>query len=284
MKTLNYLIVAALVIFTATSCVENSEKYKTLLSEKESLQSSLNTTEKEFNETLEILNAVQAGFRQIAEEEGKIAVNLENGNSQTKKQEINSQFNQIREIIAENKESIKKLNAKIASTNRSNRTLTKTVKALEAQLKEKVALIEQLQAELAKKDIMIQELNASVNQLNSSVASLEQTKASQANTISTLDENLNTVWICITSSRELKAANIRQGSKVLRTEFNKDLFTKGDLRDIKSIPTDSRRVKFYTNHPVGSYTLEKGEDKNITIVITNPDLFWSVSKYLVAKN
>ena len=43
-------------------------------------------------------------------------------------------------------------------------------------------------------------------------------------------------------------------------------------------------MKIITSHPSESYTLEKDaakKDKVKNIVITNPDKFWSASKYLV---
>ena len=39
----------------------------------------------------------------------------------------------------------------------------------------------------------------------------------------------------------------------------------------------AKKAKLATNHPAGSYRLE-GADK---LVITDPNAFWSLSKYLV---
>ncbi len=36
-----------------------------------------------------------------------------------------------------------------------------------------------------------------------------------------------------------------------------------------------------TNHPAGSYTLEKDAQNQYVLRINNPQEFWSVSKYLV---
>jgi hypothetical protein len=36
-----------------------------------------------------------------------------------------------------------------------------------------------------------------------------------------------------------------------------------------------------TNHPASSYVLERDANKQYVLRITNPQLFWSTSKYLV---
>jgi len=36
-----------------------------------------------------------------------------------------------------------------------------------------------------------------------------------------------------------------------------------------------------TSHPEGSYELKKDDKGQLTLVITNPNKFWSVSRYLV---
>ena len=43
----------------------------------------------------------------------------------------------------------------------------------------------------------------------------------------------------------------------------------------------SKNVKLLTAHPQASYRLDRDVEKNYTLHITNPDLFWSTSKYLV---
>ena len=44
------------------------------------------------------------------------------------------------------------------------------------------------------------------------------------------------------------------------------------------IPIGGTKAKLATSHPEGSYRLEDGAAK---LVITNPEKFWSISKYLV---
>jgi hypothetical protein len=103
------------------------------------------------------------------------------------------------------------------------------------------------------------------------------------------DAEMNTVWYCIATAKELKAAKIItdgglfQSKKVLSGEFDHTVFAQVDQRSAVSVPTFSKKVKILSQHPVNSYSLVTGEDKNLTIEITDPARFWSVSKYLVVQ-
>jgi hypothetical protein len=68
---------------------------------------------------------------------------------------------------------------------------------------------------------------------------------------------------------------------VLQQNFNKDYFTKIDIRVDKEIKLYSRDAEMLTAHPADSYTLQRDANKQYVLRITNPERFWSTSKYLV---
>ena len=68
---------------------------------------------------------------------------------------------------------------------------------------------------------------------------------------------------------------------MLRSNFNKEYFTKIDIRIDKEIKLYSKSAEILTSHPAGSYTLQRDANKQYVLRITNPDSFWSTSKYLV---
>ena len=71
--------------------------------------------------------------------------------------------------------------------------------------------------------------------------------------------------------------------RTLQGVVNDADFTKADLRNVSSIPLNVKKATLMTSHPEGSYTFVK-EGKVITeLSITNPEEFWSVSKYLVIR-
>lgn len=147
---------------------------------------------------------------------------------------------------------------------------------------EKDLKLQSLQTELESKNIKIAELNTTVGIQSKNI--IEQT-----NTIMAQEADMNTAWYCIASSRELKDAKILSGGglfqvkRVMEKDFDQQSFTRIDLRTTLKIATNNSRAKVLSSHPQDSYLLEEGEDKNITIKITNPSKFWSVSKYLVVQ-
>ena len=74
----------------------------------------------------------------------------------------------------------------------------------------------------------------------------------------------------------------RQKGDVLKSnDFNKDYFTKIDIRIDKEIKLYSKSAEILTSHPSGSYTLAKDAKGQYVLKITAPEKFWSTSKYLV---
>ena len=69
-------------------------------------------------------------------------------------------------------------------------------------------------------------------------------------------------------------------SEKLMKDFNKTYFTKIDISDTREIPLACKKAKLITNHATGSYQLT-GTGKIEKLVISNPEEFWSASKYLV---
>ena len=71
--------------------------------------------------------------------------------------------------------------------------------------------------------------------------------------------------------------------KVLQGDFDKSYFTKIDIRIDKEIKLYSKSAAILTAHPASSYTLERDANKQYVLRITNPQAFWSTSKYLVVQ-
>ena len=68
---------------------------------------------------------------------------------------------------------------------------------------------------------------------------------------------------------------------MLQSNFNRDYFTKIDIRVDKEIKLYARSARLLTAHPSGTYTLQRDANKQYVLRVTNPQGFWSTSKYLV---
>jgi len=291
MKTIKFSFLTVLIIVLSTSCVESSKKYKALLSERDSIQLNMKVVQESYNQTIDLLAAVDSGFTAISETEKSLKMELNGmeGNNAAKKQEMAARFEQLKSVLDANKSKVSKLQALLAASGNKNSKLTETIKRLEAELVEKTTSLSELQIELEKKDVQIKELNTTVDALSSDVKNLNEETNKQKSTIKEQDVALNTVYYTVASSKALKDAGIVasnglfQSKSVLGGNFNKSVFSAVDRRELNSIPTASKKAKIVSSHPKDSYTLDVNQDKTITITIKNADKFWSVSKYLVVQ-
>ena len=99
--------------------------------------------------------------------------------------------------------------------------------------------------------------------------------------INAQDKQLNTAWYVFGTKKELKNQHIMEDGKVMTGNFNKSYFTKVDIRELSEIKLYSKSAKWRTTHPASSYTLVRDANKQYTLRITNSQIFWSTSKYLV---
>jgi len=291
MKTIKfYAIITAIVLLTA-SCVENSGKYKAAIAQRDSLEQVKQDLDSSYNQTLVVLNDIENGFSQINQNEKEMRVNLKGveGTTANRRQLIAAQMTEIKEGIEQNKAKIAELRRLSAKKGKANSMLAGTIKRLQSEMDEKTAQIQTLQVELEQKNIKINELTTTVNDQSKNISDQQSVMDQQKTTIRGQEKDINTVWYCVATSKKLKEAMIVSNSglfqpkKVMANDFDNKAFTAVDLRNITSIATDSKSIKIITSHPQSSYNLETGDDKKITIKITNSSKFWSVSKYLVVQ-
>ena len=281
MKKLAVLIVCAAML---ASCDGFKGGSKDLKAENDSLLIELSQRNAELDEMMGTFNEIQEGFRQINDAESR--VDLQRGtiteNSASAKQQIASDIEFITKQMDENKAQIAKLQAMLKSSKNNSAQLKKAVESLTQELVTKQQRIEELQAELASKNIRIQELDAAVSGLSADKESLAAENEAKARTVAEQDKAINAAWFVFGTKSELKSQKILQSGDVLKNaDFNKDYFTQIDIRTTKEIKLYSKRAELLTTHPAGSYELVKDDKGQLTLKITNPKEFWSVSKYLV---
>lgn len=283
------LLAAACTLAFAPSCSTKKEKEQEAKDPSaatiDSLRQALAQSQNESNDMIETLSQIQDGFDQINEAEG--IVNVENRSGESgNKQRILDNMQLIQNKLKLNRELIANLQQQLRSSNqRDSRTkakLEEMVANFNKQLEDKSREIEELREQLAQRDIKIAEQGEQINTLNSNVNDLTQKNEEKARTVAAQDKELNTAYYVFGTKRELREQRILQRGDVLKgNDFNKDYFTRIDLRVTKTIKLYSKSAKLMTNHPAGSYSLDKDAQGQYTLRITNPQAFWSVSKYLV---
>ncbi|MBR4156824.1 MAG: hypothetical protein IKU01_09065 [Bacteroidales bacterium] len=276
-KTLTILSVA-LVAFMLSSCVEKSKKYQQLLSEKEAVVLENKNIEKEYNAALGIISDVENNLSAIRDAEGLMLIKNE---SNTRRDQINSELIQIKESMAINRAKLDSLSNVLENSNKDRANLRSTIKKLQAQLAEKEAMIAQMQEQLAQKDQEIEGLNTKVNNLNEDLNVANAKNDEQGRLIASQILEMNKVYYIGSSKKDLKEKGILTSKFILRQEVPAEAFTMADKREVKEIAFEGKKVKVLSAHPLESYTIVN-KDNQVVIEITNPELFWSVTKYLVA--
>lgn len=250
------------------------------ISQADSLQKIIEQKNNEINDMMGIFNDIEEGFRQINEAENKVALAKE-GEGADRSQRIRENIRFIQQRLTENRELIEKMRKQLRESSVKSEQMKRTLDNLVKQLEDKDHQLKDLRAQLEAKDIHIEELDMTINTLNNDVTTLKSEGEQKSKTIDVQDKQLNTAWFVFGTKKELKDQNILVNGKVLQSNFNKNYFTKVDIRVDKEIKLYSKSAKVLTTHPSSSYTLTTDANNLYVLRITNPQLFWSTSKYLV---
>lgn len=248
--------------------------------QRDSLQRIINQKDSEINDMLSTLNEIEEGFRMINAAEGKVAI-IKDGESTNKAERIRENIRSISQMMQHNRDLIAKLSQQMRESSVRSEQLKKTIENMISEMEQKDQQLQALKAELEQKDIHIAELDKTVTDLSHDVSSLKEESNSKSQTISTQDKQLNTAWYVFGTKKELQEQNIYDKGSVLRANFNKNYFTKIDIRVDKEIKLYSKSAQLLTSHPSNSYTLTVDANKQYILRITDPQTFWSTSKYLV---
>ena len=273
------LTVAIVLIFTGCGGNKVQEDSRDVVYD--SLQQIISQKNAELNDIMGTFNDIQEGFREINMAQGR--VNL-NGIASEKmsKEDIMENISFIQRTMQLNRERIARLQQQLKSSSLNADKLSATIEGLTIQLNEKQKQIDQLEAQSKDKDLVIEKQGKEITRLNDNVGQLTASDAAKAEALQKQDKEMHTAWYVFGTKKELKSQGILKSSDVLKSsDFNKNYFTRIDIRVVKSIKLYSKNVELLTSHPSDSYSLERDAQKQYILYINNPDAFWSVSRYLV---
>lgn len=279
MKQLKLFACLALLLLGACTGKKSSPDLANM-EQNDSLQRIIAQRDSEINDMMSTLNEIQEGLSAINQAENRLSIARE-GEGANKTAQIKENIKFIATTMARNRELMKRLQQQLRESRFNGDELRKTISNLTQQLDDKAQELQRLKAELDAKDIHIAELDEKIDNLNDNVENLQTDAQQKAQTISNQDKQLNTAWFVFGTKKELKEQHIMENGKVLQSNFNKNYFAKIDIRIDKEIKFYSKSARILTMHPSGSYTLTPDVNKQYVLRITNPQLFWSTSKYLV---
>lgn len=274
-------LVACVAAFCLTGCNNGkNDSAAQNTAQADSLNGIIAQKDSEINDLMGTLNDIEEGFQQISEAEHRVSL-AKDGEGVNKKQKLKEDIQFIADRMKQNRELIAKLQKQLANGTLKGAQLQKTIEGLQKQLEEKDAQLQTLREELDKKDIHIAALDETVNNLNTKTNRLTAESNQKTETINAQDKQIHTAWYVFGTKKELKEQSIIQDGKVMTGNFNKNYFTKVDIRNLSEIKLYSKSAKLLTTHPSSSYSLVRDANKQYTLRITNSQLFWSTSKYLV---
>lgn len=274
------LMMACLAALVLTGCKDGKTTAGIGAAQNDSLNSIIAQKDSELNDLMGTINEIEDGLNQINEAENRVTL-LKNGEGASKKQKLKEDVQFIATRMKQNKELIAKLQKQMANSSIKSEQLQKTIDLLNKKLEAKEKEMQALREELDKQDIHIMELDETINNLNTKSNRLTSESSRKTEVINAQDKQINTAWYVFGTKKELKSQHILEGNKVMTGNFNKNYFTKIDIRDLSEIKLYSKNVKVLTTHPSSTYTLVRDANKQYTLRITNPQIFWSTSKYLV---
>ena len=280
MKRTIFIAIAAAVMILA-GCESNKKAPQATESQtSDSLENVIAQKDSDINEIMGLMNEIQEGFREINEAENRVSI-MKDGEGADKAQQIRESIKFISSTMKHNRELIDKLQKQLSQSTLNGNQMKGAIDNLEQQLDEKDQQLQQLRAQLDAKDIHISELDETINNLNTNVSNLNAENNSKAETINVQDKQLNTAWYVFGTKSELKEQHILEGGRLMQANFNNSYFTKIDIRNLNDLKLYSKSAKILTVHPSSSYSLTRDNNKQYTLHISNPNIFWSTSKYLV---
>ena len=222
-------------------------------------------------------NEIQENLDVIKDKEKLLTTSSQTGElDQNQKDKIIGDIQSIYDLMVKNKQKLSSVNKKLKKAN--------------LRIAEFEKMIERMNNQIAEKDAEISELKSTLEKMNVELSEVTMNYEAAQEMLEEKTGKLNTAFYAFGTSKEL----IKQGvltkeggfigmgkAEKLKSDFNKSYFTQIDVSETSSIPLACSKAKLITVHPSDSYKFDGPEGKIEKLVITNPEEFWSASKYLV---
>jgi chromosome segregation ATPase len=281
-KVVLFSTVVFALIFSS-SCVKNSQEYRRLEAQNDSLSLINERNAAEVEEILSLLNEVDDNFKSIKSAENYISVQSNNPGelAPSIRERILADMKFITETLEKNRQKIAELEGRVRNSSTQSTQLQQTVSRLRQELDQKTMQLVTLNEELEQRNRQISELSASVSNLSKDVQELRVQSQAQQQTIDQQQRELTTVYYCFGTTNELRRQRILVNDE-LGTNFNRDYFIRvSDFNKLHVIPLHARRGRLISKHPAGSYEFVNDANRRVELRILDPANFWSLTKYLV---
>lgn len=287
-KTMRKVFLLGLLLPLLIACnQEIEEENQRLNTENEELMLENQEKDSLINDFVTSFTRIQENLATIREKEERIQA-AKDGNLETsldQREEIIMDIEAINELLSENRQSIAALEDKLKRYNYENAKFKRMVSDLSKQVEVKDSQVVVLKENLAT-------MNFEMEALNNKYVMSEEQRMMQQEMLKAKEDQLNSAYYAVGTSQELNENNVvdKKGgfigigkTKALAEDFNRDYFTKINISKTTSIPMNLENddAKIVSNHPTESWKWVIEDKKIKSLEISDPEKFWSGTKYLV---
>ena len=282
MKQLFLLLIAS---FFVLGCENHKAELDQANREKDSLLTLAIQKETAIDSFISSFTEIEANLDNITQKQNMITSQTQNSIefSRDAKQRINESIQTINELMEKNKSELENLRKKLKGSNARISSLEKMIASLNDQITQK-------DAELAALNSQLLSLNKNIDSLHVFIDTITADNHVKTQVISDQTSRLHTAYYVVGTYKELRDKNVlnKEGGflglgkeQKLKSDFNNDAFTKVDFTQLATIPVNTKGAKILTNHPSESYKIDGDKKMVKSLMITDAEKFWKVSKYLV---
>ena len=224
------------------------------------------------------VSTLSDGMNAIAYQENMIFSNSGNEGTSLDKEQLKSHLETLANTLTEQRSKIKALSDSLKARGADMTKMQGLIDNLTRQLEEKDKVIAQLRQDVEQKNFSIADLQKKLNVAMAGSAQFEQRAAKAEKELATI----TTAYVLMgTKDALLDGGYIDKRKRVQTESMPKGDFTKVNIYQFTELDIPSRSPKLLTDHPRKSYSIEKVDKENRKLVISNPQLFWSSSRYLI---
>lgn len=244
----------------------------------DSLRQANQQQQNSLQEMTTFVTTMSDGMNAIAQQENMIFNNGGNEGTSLDKEQLKSHLETLANTLTEQRSKIKALTDSLNARGADLSKMQGLIDNLTRQLEEKDKVIAQLRQDVEQKNFSIADLQKKLNVAMAGSAQYEQRAAKAEKELATI----TSAYVLMGTKEALLDGGYIDKRKHVQTEtMPKGDFTKVNIYQFTELDIPTRSPKLLTDHPRKSYSIEKIDKENRKLVITNPQLFWSSSRYLI---
>jgi FtsZ-binding cell division protein ZapB len=195
----------------------------------------------------------------------------------------------INEVMKTNHRKLKEMELVLTAAGERDETLNALTHLYAEKIKLAQAEVAELKEQITQAELINDELRKSSDTLRLKNEQLNRSNLALTERVKEMDREMHSGWFASGTRRELMKENVitRKGSllkgraTIISPEANMEKFVRVNTREAMMLGLNATKAEMITTHPSKSYVFLKAPDGTLQLHITHPDLFWSVSKYLV---